>query len=281
MPFDFRFACPQCGAILHGKNEWIGRTASCKRCQHRLVVPPRSSAAQHPPLDTQRTVEQPPITPVAAPGTKPRRTPSALYQPVVQGADDYSARSGDPERTPTAPVTGRSSPGTPPQAPDIPERSHLPVEASGILSDRNATQSNTAGQRVCKWCKNGVPQTAGPCPHCGKYPVDIPLEISDKIQEWSGTIIAVIVGGLLGALLGVPISYFCQPGFFRAAVSLGAYMSHFGKFSQLPLLSSTATGTMMFCAIACAVIAGFLFSWRQTTLRNVPGPATSTDHLKP
>ena len=37
MGSDFSFQCPQCGATLHCKDEWIGKTASCKTCQHRWL----------------------------------------------------------------------------------------------------------------------------------------------------------------------------------------------------------------------------------------------------
>ncbi len=38
MTFDFDIACPKCGALLHAKNEWIGKAARCNTCRHQLTI---------------------------------------------------------------------------------------------------------------------------------------------------------------------------------------------------------------------------------------------------
>jgi len=97
MDFDFSFACPQCGATLHGKNEWIGKTATCNKCQGRLVVPPCPSPARQPNHQTSRTTSPPPVPPFApAAAAGAQRTSS---QRESQATDDYSTGRSDPERT--------------------------------------------------------------------------------------------------------------------------------------------------------------------------------------
>ena len=108
MGFDFSFACPQCGATLYGKDEWIGKPARCNHCQHRLVVPPRPSATQQPPLRTSGAVVSPPppaMPPVAPalPADQPHLAspppPPPSIQPHTQATDDHWVRGSDPERT--------------------------------------------------------------------------------------------------------------------------------------------------------------------------------------
>ena len=85
------------------------------------------------------------------------------------------------------------------------------------------------------------------------------------ISDIGGSIIiGVIVGGVLGALLGVPVSYFCQPGMFRAFVPLGDYVWHPLEIAHFRDLRSTVVGVVIVCAIVCAVIGGVLPAFLKT-----------------
>lgn len=44
MTFDFDIACPNCGTTLHAMNEWVGKTAKCKGCQHQFTISGNSPA---------------------------------------------------------------------------------------------------------------------------------------------------------------------------------------------------------------------------------------------
>jgi len=101
MGFDFSFNCPQCDAILHGKNEWIGKTACCNKCQQRFVVPPPSAAAQNPPGQTSNAASPPPTIPAkpAATADQPYRASPPQFQSRSQSTDDFSVNGGEYERT--------------------------------------------------------------------------------------------------------------------------------------------------------------------------------------
>jgi len=82
MGFDFSFSCSQCGAVLYGKDEWIGRAASCNTCQCKLVVPPRSSKTQNPAVRySDRSPCSPPI-PTSSAGTVGEVDPVSSSSPV-------------------------------------------------------------------------------------------------------------------------------------------------------------------------------------------------------
>ena len=104
MAIDFTFACPQCGATLHGKDEWVGKTASCKKCQHRLIVPPQPLPTQHAQLQTPR-VEAPPSPPPrpqcvpTVPPQEPHRAAPPPFHAETQAANDFLVDGGGSERT--------------------------------------------------------------------------------------------------------------------------------------------------------------------------------------
>ncbi len=98
MSFDFEFACPKCGATLHGKNKWIGRSATCNKCQQRMVIPPNPSAAPQPTSRPPEVVTPPPATRAAttAQPTEVRRAVPPL--PLEQRAPgNYRVPSSEVE----------------------------------------------------------------------------------------------------------------------------------------------------------------------------------------
>jgi hypothetical protein len=64
-----------------------------------------------------------------------------------------------------------------------------------------------------------------------------------------------MTGFVLGAVVGVPVSYFFQPGLMRAVTGLGDYLTQFGNVWTSDSLGSTARISVIMCAIAGATAA--------------------------
>jgi hypothetical protein len=79
------------------------------------------------------------------------------------------------------------------------------------------------------------------------------------------TLVKVFEGAAVGAVLGIPISYFFQPGLVRAFLSLGEYMSKFQSIWSSNDMGGTAHGTVLFGGILGAIGGAMLAARRRTT----------------
>ncbi|HOU69214.1 MAG TPA: YtxH domain-containing protein [Paludibacteraceae bacterium] len=87
------------------------------------------------------------------------------------------------------------------------------------------------------------------------------------IAKWksiSNNIKYGLIGAILGALFGVPASYFMQSGFFRGFVPVVKYITNFSEYIQRPELQSTAIVGIVLGAIIGTVI-GVLIARKKTS----------------
>ena len=86
------------------------------------------------------------------------------------------------------------------------------------------------------------------------------------IAKWkniSNNIKFGLIGTILGALFGVPASYFMQSGFFRGFVPVVKYITNFPEYIQRTELQSTAIFGIVLGAIIGAVL-GVLVARKKT-----------------
>jgi hypothetical protein len=70
----------------------------------------------------------------------------------------------------------------------------------------------------------------------------------------------VMIGFLLGAAVGVPLSFFFQSGLVRASVGLGDYVMNFRNVWTRVETGMTARVSVILCGVAGAVVAGLVKS---------------------
>jgi len=90
----------------------------------------------------------------------------------------------------------------------------------------------------------------------GELPPDYLKHIQKQTEsgESNDAFLGFILGGIIGAIVGYPISFFLQPGLLRAVTSLGEYCAKFSEVIKDPKLSSTVYITVALSALIGGVI---------------------------
>lgn len=70
-----------------------------------------------------------------------------------------------------------------------------------------------------------------------------------------------LVGVIIGALIGVLISYWCQPGMMRMAVSLGEYMTSLPELLQFNNQKTKGLQSTIYSAMILVSIIGGAAGW--------------------
>ncbi|GEM_PF-2681960 len=80
---------------------------------------------------------------------------------------------------------------------------------------------------------------------------------------------SIVIGGTLGALVGVPLSYFFQIAALREANSLGKYVGDFTQFwsNQENGIGNTVRITVLVSAVVFVLISSFLTSLIASSLQ--------------
>jgi len=105
----------------------------------------------------------------------------------------------------------------------------------------------------CVKCGFHVPGDATQCAECG---TQVSQVTTSRSSAQAGGASPIVVGVLIGALLGYPLSYYFQPGALRAKHSLGKYIAHFSE-----IIGESELQSAIFIGFLVAMGAGAGIGW--------------------
>ncbi|MCK9414532.1 MAG: zinc ribbon domain-containing protein [Prolixibacteraceae bacterium] len=115
---------------------------------------------------------------------------------------------------------------------------------------------------ICKKCKEEIEDSYDICWNCGTSKTGIiDKETENEFKELKKEVGKTnstgggrkVTFAILGAILGIPLSYYFQPEMVRAKVGgIGGYMKNFGDVVS----NSDLVGNVILSAVICALVGG-------------------------
>lgn len=141
---------------------------------------------------------------------------------------------------------------------------------SNIDQDISQPQNPSSNQQseffktiwICPNCNSDVEGNIDICYNCGAdHEGYVHEEVIDDIQEFQGkkTRISKMILAIIGAILGIPLSYYFQPELLRAKVGgIGGYLRHFSDIVSNSDLSGNVLLSVLFFAFVGGIIGYFI-----------------------